>query len=53
MSTCDEVDRTVLPIGCPRFKGVVNRKLRGSQPDWGQIGRVKPRRRPERPAQTD
>ena len=38
----DQIDRTVLPIRRPPFKGVANQTLGGSQPDWEQIGHVKP-----------
>ena len=38
----DQVDRTVLPIRRPPFRGVANKTLGGSQPDWGLIGHVKP-----------
>lgn len=34
----DEVDRSVLPIRRPAFKGVASQTLTGSQPDWGLIG---------------
>jgi arylsulfatase len=30
----DQVDRTVLPIRRPPFRGVMNKTLGGSQPDW-------------------
>jgi hypothetical protein len=30
----DKVDRTVLPIRRPPFRGVTNKTLGGSQPDW-------------------
>ncbi len=36
------VDRTVLPIPDPPFKGVRNRTLKGSQPDWGVTRAVRP-----------
>jgi arylsulfatase len=32
----------VLPIRRPPFKGVADKTLGGSQPDWGLIGHVKP-----------
>ena len=38
----DQVDRTVLPIRRPPVRGVTNKTLGGSQPDWGLIGHVKP-----------
>ncbi len=38
----DAVDRTVLPIPDPPFKGIRNRTLKGSQPDWGITGAVRP-----------
>ena len=37
-----DVDRTSLPIRRPRFSGVVNRTLAGSQPDWNLIGHPTP-----------
>ena len=33
-----DIDRTHLPIRRPRFSGVVDRTLAGSQPDWDLIG---------------
>ena len=36
------VDRSHLPIRRPRFGGVVNRTLAGSQPDWDLIGHPTP-----------
>ena len=30
----EQVDRTVLPIRRPPFRGVTNKTLGGSQPDW-------------------
>ena len=30
----EEIDRSALPIGRPRFAGVPTRTLDGSQPDW-------------------
>ena len=36
------IDRTKLPIRRPPFQGVLNETLDGSQPDWDQIGHVKP-----------
>jgi hypothetical protein len=41
----DEVDRSVLPIRWPPFKGIADKALGGPDPDWGLIGHVKP---PER-----
>jgi arylsulfatase A-like enzyme len=38
----DEIDRSVLPIRRPPFKGVADKTLGGSQPDWELIGHVKP-----------
>jgi arylsulfatase A-like enzyme len=38
----DQIDRTVLPIRRPPFRGVANQTLGGSQPDWGVIGHAKP-----------
>lgn len=38
----DAVDRTQLPIRRPRFGGVANQTLAGSQPDWSQIGHIAP-----------
>src|SRR5450631_1046205 len=38
----DGIDRTVLPIRRPPFAGVADKTLGGSQPDWEQIGHVKP-----------
>jgi hypothetical protein len=38
----DEVDRSVLPIRWPPFKGIADKALGGSDPDWGLIGHVKP-----------
>ncbi len=38
----DQVDRIVLPIRQPPFKGVANQTRGGSQPDWGLIDHVKP-----------
>jgi arylsulfatase len=32
----------VLPIRWPPFKGVADKTLGGSEPDWGLIGHVKP-----------
>src|SRR5262245_13988824 len=34
------IDRSVLPIRQPTFKGVANKTLDGSQPDWAAIGHV-------------
>ena len=33
-----DIDRTHLPIRRPRFSGLVDRTLAGSQPDWDLIG---------------
>ena len=30
----DQTDRSALPVRRPKFDGVVNRTLAGSQPDW-------------------
>jgi hypothetical protein len=38
----EPIDRTRLPIRRPPFHGAVNRTLAGSQPDWGQIGHIRP-----------
>src|SRR5438477_12898532 len=38
----DQVDRSVLPIRRPPFRGVADKTLGGSQPDWGLIGHVQP-----------
>jgi hypothetical protein len=38
----DEVDSGVLPIRWPPFKGVADKTLGGSEPDWGLIGPAKP-----------
>ena len=35
-----DLDRTKLPIRMPRFSGVANRTLDGSEPDWESIGHV-------------
>ena len=35
-------DQSKLPIRMPAFKGVQNRTLDGSQPDWEAIGHVEP-----------
>ena len=37
-----EPDRTTLPIRRPPFRGVSNRTLRGSEPDWNLIGHPEP-----------
>ena len=37
----DEVDRSVLPIRWPPFKGVADKTLGGSRPDWGLVGHGK------------
>ena len=37
-----DIDRTHLPIRRPRFSGVVDRTLAGSQPDWDLIGHPTP-----------
>src|SRR6266576_7371159 len=37
-----EPDRTRLPIRRPTFRGVTNRTLAGSEPDWNLIGHVHP-----------
>jgi len=42
LDVSDQIDRTVLPIRRPPFKGVADKTLGGSQPDWGLIGHVKP-----------
>ncbi len=36
------VDRSKLPIQRAPFAGVASETLAGSQPDWGQIGHVRP-----------
>jgi arylsulfatase len=36
----DQIDRTVLPIRRPPFKGVVKRTLDGSQPDWDSVAPI-------------
>ena len=38
----DQVDRTRLPIRRSVFKGVANRTLAGSTPDWDLLEHVKP-----------
>jgi hypothetical protein len=38
----ETIDRTSLPIQRPAFSGVAEQTLGGSQPDWEQIGHVKP-----------
>lgn len=38
----ESIDRTRLPIRRPPFQGVVNRTLAGSEPDWGQLGHIRP-----------
>ena len=38
----DTIDRTQLPVRRPPFTGVANQTLGGSEPDWEQIGHVKP-----------
>ena len=38
----ETVDRTVLPIRRPPFRGVVNRTLEGSKPDWEHSKNAKP-----------
>ena len=49
-----DIDRTNLPIRRPRFSGVVDRTLAGSEPDWNLIGHpTPPRRRTQRPARPD
>src|SRR6476469_4748567 len=36
----DQIDRTVLPIRRSPFKGVVNRTLDGSVPDWDSVAPI-------------
>ncbi len=38
----ETIDRTRLPIRRPPFAGVANQTLGGSEPDWEEIGHVKP-----------
>ena len=38
----ETIDRTRLPIRRPPFGGMANQTLGGSEPDWEQIGHVKP-----------
>jgi arylsulfatase A-like enzyme len=38
----ETIDRTKLPIRRPAFSGIAEQTLGGSQPDWEQIGHVKP-----------
>ena len=37
-----KIDRTRLPIRMPRYRGVSNRTLTGSEPDWNLIGHPEP-----------
>jgi arylsulfatase len=36
----NQPDRSKLPISAPPFRGVANRTLDGSEPDWDLIGHV-------------
>jgi hypothetical protein len=36
----DQIDRTALPIRRPPFRGVANRTLGGSQPDWDFVAPI-------------
>src|SRR3954447_10064565 len=38
----DMIDRSRLPIRRPRFTGVTEKTLAGSEPDWALIGHVAP-----------
>ena len=38
----ETIDRTTLPIAQPPFKGVVERTLDGSQPDWDYVAPLSP-----------
>ena len=38
----EPIDRARLPIRRPPFQGTINRTLAGSEPDWGQIGHIRP-----------
>src|SRR5262245_61309028 len=40
VTTMSQPDRSKLPIRRDQFRGVANRTLEGSQPDWGAIGHV-------------
>ena len=38
----DQIDRTVLPMPDPEFKGKIDRTLKGAKADWGMLAPVRP-----------
>ncbi len=38
----DPIDRTVLPMPDPEFKGKIDRTLKGSKADWAMLAPVRP-----------